>query len=354
MSPKVKQRGEIIRKFILENVEKHPSDIAPITAAKFDITRQGAHRHVQNLVRDGALRETGKTKARIYQLQPVVDWWGMYEIAKGLDEDKIWREDVLPLLENLPNNVREIWHYAFTEMFNNAIDHSEGARIGVFVSRTATSTRISVNDDGIGIFRKISERFGLEDQRHAVLELAKGKLTTDPARHTGEGIFFTSRLMDDFGILSGDVFFSHLFQDPEDWIMESGKDGEDGTFVGMTLSNHTSRTERSVFDKFASPEDENYGFTKTVVPVRLARYGEDQLVSRSQAKRMLARVDRFKTVILDFKGVEWIGQAFADETFRVFVQAHPEIELTAIHTVPDVDQMIKRVEAAGGERATSS
>ena len=56
-------------------------------------------------------------------------------------------------------------------------------------------------------------------------------------------------------------------------------------------------------------------FNKTVVPVRLAQYGNDQLISRSQAKRVLARIDLFSTVLLDFEGVPAIGRAFADEVF---------------------------------------
>jgi hypothetical protein len=57
---------------------------------------------------------------------------------------------------------------------------------------------------------------------------------------------------------------------------------------------------------------------------------------------MLARVDRFKVVVLDFQGVERIGQAFADQAFRVFTRMHPEIEIVAINTVTAVDQMIER------------
>ncbi|MBT5232008.1 MAG: STAS-like domain-containing protein [Methylococcales bacterium] len=42
----------------------------------------------------------------------------------------------------------------------------------------------------------------------------------------------------------------------------------------------------------------------------------------------------FRTVILDFDGVDSIGQAFADEIFRVFAVRHPEIEL--IHTKANI------------------
>ena len=74
----------------------------------------------------------------------------------------------------------------------------------------------------------------------------------------------------------------------------------------------------------------------------LAQYGNDQLISRSQAKRLLLRVELFKIVIFDFRGVESIGQAFADEIFRVFAHQHPSIELASIHANLSVKQMIDR------------
>lgn len=341
MAQSVRQRGELVRAFVLGNVEQHASDIVRLTTEKFGITRQAVNKHLNRLVQGGALIEEGNTKARAYRLHPLVEWWGRYDLGDQLDEDRVWREDVVATLEGLPANVLNIWHHGFTEMFNNAIDHSEGKEVGVYVERTALQTRIMILDNGVGIFKKICARFHLEDERHAVLELAKGKLTTDPAHHTGEGIFFTSRMMDRFIIHAGDVFFAHEFGDPKDWILHAEKDANVGTRITMYLDNHTARTAKKVFDEFAS-DDGDYAFSKTVVPVDLARYGQDQLVSRSQAKRMLARVDRFRTVVLDFKGIEAIGQAFADETFRVFNTEHPVVELVAVNCSDAVQQMITR------------
>jgi len=65
-------------------------------------------------------------------------------------------------------------------------------------------------------------------------------------------------------------------------------------------------------------------------------------MSRSQAKRVVTRVEKFKTVMFDFTGIETIGQAFADEIFRVFANSHPEIELYPINANPDVQAMINR------------
>jgi uncharacterized protein (DUF1330 family) len=70
-----------------------------------------------------------------------------------------------------------------------------------------------------------------------------------------------------------------------------------------------------------APED--FDFSKTIVPMKLAQLGDEQLISRSQAKRLIARFDRFKIVILDFKDVNEIGQAFADELFRVYAKCTP-------------------------------
>lgn len=52
----------------------------------------------------------------------------------------------------------------------------------------------------------------------------------------------------------------------------------------------------------------------------------------------------------DFGEVTDIGQAFADEIFRVFANAHPEMELIAIQAVPDVRQMIRRAEVLRDEQ----
>ena len=336
---KVRERGETVRKYILANVEKHPADIARMTADRFGITRQAVNKHLQKLAGEHALKQHGITRNCSYQLAPLAHWRKTFPLAKTLAEDRVWREDVVPSLGQMPRNVLEIWHYGFTEIFNNAIDHSEGSQIAVDFRKTASTTQIAIHDNGVGIFKKIQTALGLIDERHAVLELAKGKLTTDPARHTGEGIFFASRMFDDFEILSGGMHFSHQFDKKEDWILERDRFSS-GTAVWMKLNNHTARTTKKVFDQFTSGED--YGFTKTVVPVKLTQYGDENLVSRSQAKRLLARVERFETVILDFSGVESVGQAFADEIFRVFAAQHPNVALLELNANSAVKRMINR------------
>jgi len=341
----MRESSVVIRQFILEHVEKHPGDIVALTAQAFGISRQAAHRHLQRLVRAQELEMHGTTRSRRYTLATLAQWMQAYPLSPTLQEDRLWREDIRPLLEDLPENVRAIWNYGVTEMINNAIEHSAGKKLIVSVKHTALDTTMQILDDGEGIFKKLQRELGLEDERHAVLELAKGKVTTDPAHHTGEGIFFASRMFDTFFIWSGNVVFSHQHESAEDWIGERKKPRQ-GTSVMMDLKHTTSRTPQEVFDQFSAAGE--YSFTQTVVPVHLAQYGDEQLISRSQGKRLVAGLDRFKRVLYDFAGVGMIGQAFADEVFRVFAEAYPHIELVTFNVCPPVAHMIRHV---AGDRA---
>jgi len=340
-----KPQGEAVRHFILQNIAKHPTDIAGRVSARFHITRQAVHKHMSRLIKEGLITESGQTRNRSYRLAVLADWKQSYAIQPGLAEDVVWITDIRPLLGPLPDNVLTLWQHGFTEMLNNAIDHSQGAHIGVEVRQTAADTEIIIADDGVGIFKKIRDQMGLLDERHAILELAKGKLTTAPAHHSGEGIFFTSRMFDSFDILSGGVSFSHAEGDANDWIRDNPQ-YRNGTAVWMQLRNHTTRTTKKILDEYVSGE--NYDFSRTVVPVVLAQHLGEPLLSRSQAKRVLARVELFRTVVFDFSQIVAIGQAFADEIFRVFAQAHPQIDLQFTHANAAVRQMITRAQSRRG------
>ena len=172
-------------------------------------------------------------------------------------------------------------------------------------------------------------------QTTGTLELAKGKFTTDPARHTGEGIFFTSKMVDAFDISSGGVYFTSVSP------IKNAK----GTAVWMKLRNASDRSRKEVYDAYASPEN-NYAFDRTVVPVKMAEHNENDLISRSQAKRLLLRIDRFRKVVLDFKNVNQIGQAFADEIFRVFLRRHPGVEVQVRNANAHISNMIRRAQSA--------
>jgi len=337
--PKSSPRGDAIKRFILKNIQKHPQDVISVTSKEFEISKQAVNRYIRQLEKEKLISSDGYTRNKQYSLLLLYKNSFKFEL-KNLQEHLVWQNNIASLLKNMPENVQDIWHYGCTEMINNAIDHSEGKQLSLYIELNAVNTKIWIDDNGIGIFKKIKNACKLEDERHAILELAKGKLTTDPDNHTGQGIFFSSRMFDQYMIFSGDVSFSHDFENDKDWIFERERPNV-GTQVFMQLSNDSERTEKEIFDKFSSADDD-FGFTKTVVPVRLGKHDAEKLISRSQAKRLMVRVDRFKIVILDFKGIESVGQAFADEIFRVFATQHKNIEILHVHANKNIQNMINR------------
>jgi len=338
MNKKPQKKSEEIRQFILGNVEEHSGDITIFTSEHFAISRQAVHRHIVKLIDAGLLNTSGNTRGKKYIPKPLAEFSIQLSI-KNLEEDKIWRLQIRPLLNGVPVNVLSICQYGFTEMVNNVIDHSEGTTLTIILTRTYSLIEIIVMDDGVGIFNKLQRELNLDDPLHTVLELSKGKLTTDSQHHTGEGVFFTSRMFDQFWLMSGNLCFAHAYD--QDWLLEEQKNSIKGTKVVLKINPKSSHTLQQIFNKFSSDDDQS--FSKTNVPVFLAKYGDENLISRSQAKRLLMRFDRFKEIILNFKNVDSIGQAFADEIFRVFRSEHPGIHLIPINVNKTVQKMITRV-----------
>ena len=177
----------------------------------------------------------------------------------------------------------------------------------------------------------------------AVNELFKGKLTTDAKRHSGEGIFFTSRLMDFFAAVSDGAVFTHnkyseISEDLSIISISEVKKGSRGTCVYMSLSNSSNKVAADIFNSYARVEG---GFTKTSIPLR--NVYDMPPVARSQAKRLVKRLENFEEVILDFEGVEAIGQGFAHELFVVFRNAHPDTRLIPVNANDTVNMMISHV-----------
>lgn len=338
---KVSRFEELVRT-VTRDVVAHPRDLTRQYAARFSISRVAANRYIQRLEAEGWIARSGPSthpvfspgyRRRISRLYPLL----------GLEEHVIWETDFKPFFVVAPN-VQSIINHGFTEMVNNAIDHSRGKSVFVWMSQDEANVQITVSDNGIGIFEKITKALKLPDMRQALFELSKGKLTTDPSKHTGEGVFFTSRMFDFFEINANGLKFNHRDRSPHDWLGEEKGVFSEGTAVHMRIASSSERTAADIYAQFTgAPED--YGFSKTIVPMKLARFGDEQLVSRSQAKRLIARFDKFKIVILDFDGIQEIGQAFADELFRVYGNSHQEVELLPKNMTEQVERMWLRSNA---------
>lgn len=350
---KPRERTLKIRDFLLRNVEKEPGSVAAVAAQQFGVSRRAISRHLRRLVDDGLLTASGTGRARQYSLAVTDSELTTVDVSPSLAEDRAWEEILRPHFEDVRKNVRDICHHGFTEMLNNVIDHSGSSNAAIQYRRTPIDISIAIGDQGVGIWRKIMEHAGLDDEQHAILELTKGKFTTDPDRHSGEGIYFSSRMFDFFGITSHDLSFSFAPDGAGDWLIE-GTERRTGTDVYMRIDLASSTTTKEVFDRHTSDFQE-FGFDKTTISVALLKDSrDDRVVSRSQAKRLLSRIDKFREVILNFEGIGEIGQAFADEVFRVFARHHPEVRLIPIRTTEPVEQMIARAKSAAAPEGTTN
>jgi hypothetical protein len=105
------------------------------------------------------------------------------------------------------------------------------------------------------------------------------------------------------------------------------------------MTRSARQTIEDVFSEFA-PEQYDYQFQKTKVLVKLL---QPDYVSRSEARRLLANLEKFREIALDFRGVRSVGQGFADEVFRVFAHRNPDIVLHSENASPAIMAMIRHV-----------
>lgn len=327
---KIKQQS--IRAYILEKAAQCTPDLSSHVAKTFEMNRRTAYKYIQQLERDGLLTHKKRGEYVLCHKEET------YEIFNPQSESLIFSEYFAPWIKDQAPNVRLIWEYAFTEMVNNVIDHSESDSVLIRVLQDTYRTRVLISDRGVGIFKKIKDHLALPTLEEAVFELFKGKLTTDQSRHSGEGIFFTSRLMDEFFIFSDQKIFAHNKYD-ESSLIDDFPSGC-GTVVYMSLANNSQKQIAHVFDQYSNVDG---GFSKTTV--LLKSIFESSPVSRSQAKRVCNRLENFAEVTLDFEGIEWMGQGFAHQIFVLFASEHPEVKLLATNMNDAVKQMYRHVTA---------
>ena len=183
-----------------------------------------------------------------------------------------------------------------------------------------------------GLLRQVvrrSPRQGLQD---------KGKLSSQPDRHTGRGLFYTAKLADVFDLHANNSAFQQ-----REWLREQGQRcrpaSPRGTAVHVAICLDTERTLDAVLRRY-SLDGAGYGFERTVVPLQLITAAQQGLSSRAQAQRVAARLGKFRRAELDFAGLADVGPAFADELFHVFGASHPGLRLVPMNMAPRVAEMV--------------
>lgn len=337
-----------INKLISRELDKKGEIKSLDIVKKTGFSRAYVDRFFKKLREDGIIILVGKANKASYV------YAGEYGMAQGRDDvKKVHRilvnknldEDIIlegmkkasSIFKGLKKNLSRILEYAFTEMVNNAIEHSRSRKIEIFIERKKENIFFEIRDTGIGIFFNIMRKKRLNNDMEAIQDLLKGKETTAPVSHSGEGIFFTSKVGDSLTIKSSmkKLVFANLF---EDVLIEDLKKSIKGTRVIFSIGLGSKKNLNEVFSEYT---DDVFRFSKTKVAVKLYREGANY-VSRSQARRLLSGLEKFKTIVLDFKDLDTVGQAFADEVFRVWKNKHKDKDIEIENAGENVNFMVKR------------
>lgn len=325
---------------IKEKLAQSPLSVAELVSALGVASRSYVSKQLSMMLADGVVERQRDGKKMIYSLRNGETLLNLvFESTEFGEDELLMRVRRNRLFNgNVGEAARSIFEYAFTEMLNNAIEHSRSKKIWVKVEIIDDRLCFMVRDYGIGVFRNVKEEFKLNTEMDAIAEIMKGRNTTAPKAHSGMGIFFTSKIADRFEIRSYAVNFLVDNTLPDTFVRSI--DGEvQGTEVVFEIGIDSKKSIREIFQSFSIDPEEG-DFDRTEILVKLYKYGTIY-VSRSQARAMLLRLDKFKKIVLDFSGVEDIGQAFADEVFRVYKLAHPEISVEYRNASPAVEFMIK-------------
>jgi anti-sigma regulatory factor (Ser/Thr protein kinase) len=333
---------------------RHGHALPEAVMTRLGVSRRRATELLRRLVATGWLLREGPRHRPVYRpgaLRQVVQRYPL----EGLQEDLPWRRDFAPFFD-LPPNAMRLAQHAFTELLNNAVDHSGGTRVTVSVRQTPLHVQLLVSDDGCGLFQRVAQELQLDDPRLAMFELSKGKLTTQPERHAGQGLFFVSQLADIFDLHANQAAFQQRRSEQTLWHAVRPMASQ-GTSVYVAIALDTQRSLASLRLAHsaladaaqaadAAPSDPaRCRFERTRVPLQLLAGGQT-LASRAEARRVASRLTEFSAAELDFAGIEDVGQGFADELFRVFGQAQPRLRLLPTGMSAGVAAMVDSVRRA--------
>nr|WP_298826037.1 ATP-binding protein [uncultured Piscinibacter sp.] len=185
----------------------HADDLPTHLMRRLSVSRLTAQRTPSRLVAAQWLQRTGPARRPHYApglLRQVVQRYALV----GLAEDLPWSRDFAPALA-LPPPVARLAQHAFGELLNNAIEHSGGTSVTVSMRQTPSHVQLLISDDGCGLFERVAQSLRIDDPDSAMLELSKGKLTSAPQRHSGRGLFFTSRIADVLDLHANHCVFQH-------------------------------------------------------------------------------------------------------------------------------------------------
>lgn len=331
---------------------------AAAIARRLTVTRPVVVRHLNALIKeDRAVREGEgrRTRYRAAGAVPVPPKLNLASFVRryprvGLSETTVWHELVRlnPELANLSNASLELFRYAFTELLNNAVEHSAGTDVEVQFSQSGDVLSFEIIDNGVGLFSHLRQRLGLDSTDEAAKRLSQGKLPPMPDARTGSGkgvgIFFCAHAARRFEVESNGYRF--LVDNQTGNAAAASAPPRAGTRVRFDGELSPRQTLSNLLGPPRPPGSPDPRRPPAPPhPARVVVTLGTRFISRTEAQKLLNRLARYQTVVLDFKEVREIGPGFADEVFRVWPHHHPGVTLQPINMSPGVSVVVDHARA---------
>lgn len=325
-----------IKKFILDNITNHRKDIIHTAIKKFGLSRQAILKHMHVLIKEKQVAVHGKTRDRIYKLRPKVNFTKEISVDANYNVPELLKLFVMPHLSLLPNNICEIVHFSMNAIMNNIKDHSDATKFYYKLFLSHNDLNLIISDNGIGIFQKIFSELEFNSVRVAAIELAKSGLTTDPNSHSGDELNTILHLFDNVKIESAEISLNYD-NIVKEWNLGSSKQAN-GTRIHLKISPYSKRTCLNTFKNlfFLKPNTLS-------IPISLIKEGESEFLNtRAQANDLLMNIQKYDSVKFDFKNIDLIGPAFADQLIRKTSKISDSIMIDWVNSNDTIDIMLGR------------
>jgi predicted transcriptional regulator len=232
-----RSRTRLIHEFILDHVSEDGAGVASRIAKAYGISRQAANRHLDGLIGDGLLMESGSTRAKRYELRPTGALTREFRITPVLNADRVWDDHVAPMLAGEREALRNLCRAGFGELVRSASSHAGSTWLTMSVSATTRHIDLAVSDDGQGIFVALAGQFGVSAPRDAAEELAR-RARMRAADHPAARLVLLARNFEWFAVRSSGVELFHGAQINE-WVVR-----DTPVMTGTTITLRCRRESR--------------------------------------------------------------------------------------------------------------
>ena len=325
-----------IKTFILNNISLHQKDIIYTAINQFGISRQAVLKHMNALINDKKVMAYGKTRDRTYQLIPQVNFSKSIAINDDFICHEVVQKNILVHLKPLAKNIYQICEFSIEALLNNIVDHAQATNLYVKLYLTYTDLHIIISDNGTGLFRNIKSKLNLDSIQLALMEVAKGQVTTDPDHHSGDELNTVVNLFDSVKIDSSGFGLVYSSKDKA-WQAVRSKQ-QQGTRVHLQIDPKAKRSCEETFKYLFKNQKECL-----CIPINLLKEpGKKTLNSRVIVKSIFWNITSAKNIQFDFGNVDLIGPAVADELVRQARSINREVVIKWMNCNETIDLLMRR------------